>query len=70
MALCYTARDQYGDRVDLFTEHPRKELMEHCGRKSADRMYEDLTTGGSRHIGWVIAGRWFQVWKTVSLSET
>jgi len=54
--------DQYGETYhDLV--HPRKDLMERLGRKSASRMYVDTKDGVSKHIGYVIAGRWVQIYE-------
>ena len=59
--MTYIGIDQYGQHFPLFTDHPRKELMEHLGRKSARKMYCDLRDGGYAHIGYVIAGLWIRV---------
>jgi hypothetical protein len=59
----YMAIDQYGRTEHDLGPHPRKELMTRCGRKHADKMYVDSKTKGTLHTGWVIAGRWFTVYK-------
>jgi hypothetical protein len=41
-------------------KHPRKELLEHFGRKHADRVYVDRKDG-TYHVGYVIAGLWIRV---------
>lgn len=53
--------DQYGDHYHL-GRHPRKELLEKLGRKRASKMYVDRN-GTVRHVGYVIAGRWIDVYK-------
>lgn len=54
--------EQSGEKIAL-TEptHPRKQLLAKLGRKSASRMYCDLKSGGAKHIGWIVAGRWFRI---------
>jgi ribosomal protein L35AE/L33A len=42
-------------------EHPRKELLEYFGRSHAQKMFCDLTNGGTRHEGYVIGGHWIRV---------
>lgn len=58
----YMAIDQYGQIEHGLGRYPRKELLERCGTKHADRMYVDSASKGTLHIGWVIAGRWFTVY--------
>lgn len=54
------ARDQYGNSIMLYSEHPRKELMEKLYAKHCDRIYVDKKSDGrSVHVGYVIQGRWF-----------
>lgn len=68
-ALGYMARDQYGRTYDLpGAKHPRKALLEQLDRKHANKMYIDLTTGGARHVGWVIGGLWLNVYRIESLN--
>lgn len=69
MALTHIAMDQYGQTIPLSSHFPRKELLEHQGMKHASKMYVDLKTGGSHHIGWVIGDRWFRVWKTTPINS-
>lgn len=56
----YLARDQYG-QFWAIQAHPRSELMEQLGRKSAEKMYVDRSDG-VYHIGYIIAGHWLTVW--------
>lgn len=61
----YIAIDQYGQVEYNLGQHPRKELLARCGRKHADRMYvefADSVTHEDKHVGWVIAGRWFTIY--------
>lgn len=58
--LGYMARDQYGNTVHGL-EKPRRDLLAHCGRKHAERMWRDTKSGDTVHVGYIIAGRWFDV---------
>lgn len=58
----YIAEDQYG-QVVWIREHPRKELMAHCSRLHAKKMY----IGDGEHIGYIIAGSWFSVFQLAPL---
>ena len=60
--LGYLGIDQYGNHYKI-DKHPRKELLEELGRKHARKMYVDLKQGGSRHVGYVIAGHWIEVYR-------
>lgn len=51
---------QTGESIPIQT-HPRKELLAHFRRRHADKMYCDLTSGGYRHEGYIIAGCWIRV---------
>jgi len=62
MSTKHIAIDQYGHTVYLNSGHPRKELLDECGYKHADKMYCD-TNGPAKHIGYVIGGRWFRIYK-------
>ncbi len=50
-------------------KHPRKELLEYFGRKHADKVYLDSKDGGAEHVGYVVAGEWFQVYKLTPAFE-
>ncbi len=58
--LGYMGRDQYGNDFHGLV-HPRKDLLERLGRKSARKMYTDTKTG-SRHIGYIIGGHWIEIY--------
>ena len=67
--LGYLGTDQYGNHYNM-SDHPRKELMQKLGAKSASKMYVDTTDGKVRHVGYIIKGRWVNVyrvcqWKSV-----
>lgn len=60
--VTYVALSQYG-RVHLCTTpHPRKELLDLCDRRHAERMYID-THDGPACIGYVIAGEWWTLYR-------
>ena len=61
MTKRFIAFDQYGSTIRLKTKYPRKELLEYFGRSHASKMYRDMKSGGSRHVGYVIAGHWLEV---------
>ena len=58
----YMAIDQYGETIHGLTR-PRRDLLKACGRKSAAKMYIDTKGGATLHIGYIVAGRWFAVYK-------
>lgn len=62
MRLTYMARDQYGRTEHDLGPHPRKTLLARLGRKHASKMYRD-TPRGTFHVGYVIAGRWFTLYR-------
>ena len=55
----FLAIDQYGNRFRI-EKHPRKELLALHGRKHAAKMYRDPD---ARHVGYVIAGHWYEVFE-------
>ena len=61
----FIAQNQYGDTV-FIKRFPRKELLEHTGYASAQKMYLDTTSGKSVHIGYVIGGMWWDVMKVAA----
>ena len=60
--------DQYGDTYHGL-EHPRKDLMEKLGRKGARKMYVDKKDGGTKHIGYVVAGRWITLYNVTEWAK-
>lgn len=63
--LGFIGIDQYGYKY-IIKKYPRKELLEQIGHRYASRMYRDLKDGKVRHIGYVIAGRWIEVFSVCS----
>jgi hypothetical protein len=60
--LGYLAIDQYGGTLKI-DAHPRKELLAHCERSHADKMFVDSLSGQPKHIGYVIGGHWWTVYE-------
>jgi len=60
--LGYMGCDNMGNTFHGLT-HPRKDLMERLGYRSAQKMYCDITSGGSRHIGYVVGPHWVRVYR-------
>ena len=58
----YMAIDQYGNTWHGLT-HPRKDLCARLGVQHAEKMYAELKDGGERHVGYVIAGHWLDVYE-------
>lgn len=59
--MTYLAVSNYGQTLHLETKYPRKELMDYFGVKHAERIYRD-TKDGTKHIGWIIAGQWWNIY--------
>jgi len=56
------AIDQYGTKYPVDPTRPRASLLEHLGRKHADKMYVDRKDKAPVHIGYVIAGLWLTIY--------
>lgn len=65
--LGYIAQDQYGHIYPIGNNPPRKWLLDHFGRKHAEKMYRDAN-GKPRHVGYVIAGLWLEVFRVCDLT--
>ena len=65
----YMAIDQYGQAYHIGRNLPRKWLLNYFGRKHANKMYVDRKDGGSKHVGWVIAGHWLTVYRVLDLHD-
>jgi hypothetical protein len=58
------AVDQYGGTIHLTgCKHPRKALLETSGRKHAAKMYVDTADGQTKHVGYIIAGCWYTLYR-------
>jgi len=67
--LTHIARDcKTNETFHLFTDEPRKELLELFDRKQSEPMYVDSKDGDKTfHIGWIIAGRWLEVYSVTPM---
>lgn len=61
MQIGFMAIDQYGNIYHIGDNPPRKWLLSHLGRSHADKMYRDTKSGKTRHVGYIIAGLWLEV---------
>lgn len=59
----HMAIDQHGTTLHGLGPHPRKGLLERLDRKHADRIYVDKRDGRSVHVGWIVAGQWWTVYR-------
>ena len=57
----YIGIDQYGHAHKLYTDYPRKELIEKFGVRSAKKIYRDTETG-CRHVGYVVCSLWISLY--------
>jgi len=58
----FIAIDQYGNKV--FVDNPRKDLLKRHGvNKHAEKIYRDGKKGEAIHVGYIIAGHWYEVLK-------
>jgi hypothetical protein len=65
--LGFMARNQYGETIHFPNEqHPRKALLQHFGRKHADKMYVNTKDGKEQHVGYIIAGNWLTIFRVFS----
>ena len=61
-AVAYLTTDQHGTTRFLPIDKPiRKQLLEYFHRQHCAKMFVDLVAGGSRHVGYIIAGHWIRV---------
>ena len=51
--------DHLGVKIQLNSKFPRKELLNRLGASKASKMYVDDKEGNTKHIGYVVNGRWF-----------
>ena len=58
----YMAVDQYGQSFHGL-QNPRADLLKRLGRKHASKMYRDTKDGRTRHVGYIIAGLWLEVYR-------
>lgn len=58
--MCYV--DQYGQAVLASTV---RELRQKCGGGRVSKMYVDSASGETRHVGYVVGGRWLTAYKPI-----
>jgi len=58
----YMARDQYGETHHI-DKHPRKFLLEYYDTQHADKMWSDTIDGEVKHVGYIVRGHWFAVYR-------
>lgn len=64
MKIGYLARNQYGQDLHLTeTEHPRKQLLAKTGGKHVKKMFADTKSGTTKHIGYVVNGKWWTLYE-------
>lgn len=61
----FIAKGSYGSTHFIDSKHPRKWLMEYYGVTKATKIYRG---DEAKHVGWVIAGQWFEVFKVSPLN--
>ena len=59
----FLAIDQFNQKHLLKTKYPRKELLEIFCASKATKIYQDDKSGQSYHVGYVIQGMWFTLYK-------
>ena len=62
-SVIWMAIDQRGNEEHGLRGPPRKALLERLERKSAKKMYVDRKDGTSVHVGYVVGGRWFTLYR-------
>ena len=55
------AIDQYGETFHHLGSHPRKELLRRLDSQHCEKMYRDASDGKPVHVGYVISGRWLEI---------
>ena len=63
----FVAVDQYGSTH--FINNPRKDLCELNGVKHIRKMYRDGKNGEAIHVGYIVAGHWYEVMRLSPLHE-
>jgi len=60
---------QTGETFHIGNNPPRKWLLRHFCRQHATKIYRYTKDGRRRHIGYIIAGRWLDVFRVCSWKE-
>ena len=59
----YMAIDQHGQTYHIGDNAPRKWLLNRFWRQHAEKMYRNNATGRTRHVGYIIAGLWMEIFR-------
>ena len=59
------AHSNFRNTIYVSEKSPRKDLLEYCGRKHADKIYRDKKDGATVHVGYIVAGQWWTFYKEV-----
>jgi len=54
--------DQYGHSYFIDNPDPKAWLKDHFGIKKISKMYTDLVSGGSAHVGYIINDLWIRLY--------
>ncbi len=68
MRLGFLGIDQFGETYNI-KKYPRKELLDQLARQHTSKMYVDKKDGSTRHVGYIIAGRWITVYEVHEWSK-
>jgi len=66
--LGFMGIDQYGQHY-IIDKYPRKELLKLLGRQHASKMYVDTVDDKIKHKGYVIAGRWIEIYRVLEWKQ-
>lgn len=68
MKVGYLAMGHRGRKIALTDpdKHPRGQLLERLGGRSARKVYIEMPDGSSLHIGYEVRGEWFTIYELYS----
>ena len=69
MMLGYLGEDNQGNYYPIGDNPPRKWLLNHLGRQHASKIYRDEKDGNARHVGYIIAGLWIEIFEVHGWNE-
>lgn len=67
---CYMAVDQYGQTEHNLGPYPRQELLRRNSATKAAKIYRDKRDGRAVHVGWIVRGFWYTVYKVEPMRRT
>lgn len=59
----HMAISNHGETIHGLGKWPRKGLLQKLGRKHADRVFCDGRDGKTYHVGYVVAGQWWRIYR-------